>query len=167
MELIFTEKQIREYITLGKGENGQLEFPETFSLKHKFAEAKILIDRWNLVTTDFVIHSSLKEFIRDNLGDALTRGLDKKPKLTLKDLYDILGKLIKDNPEIDMDIDIDSLNVIPKATNDVNCDYMWGAIIHYSDSIPKDKGIALALSIDDASFQDEEYPERCVAVFPM
>lgn len=55
--------------------------------------------------------------------------------------------------------------LLPKPTVDLDCDYIWGATIHYSDDIPKDKGLMIALNGD--KFQDMQYPGRCIAVFPM
>jgi len=162
----FTKEQIQEYILMNmKGANFEEDSHFSTSLKMKLVEAKVLVDRWNLVSTDIIVHTSLKEFIRTNLGVALTKGIDKSTVMTLGDLMENLNMLFKMNPKL-QDMEVDSLEeVLPKPIVDTDCDYMWGASIHYSDDIPKDKGIMIALNGD--KFQDIEYPDRCLTVFPM
>jgi len=163
----FSKEQIQEYILMNmKGANFEEDSHFSKALKMKLVEAKVLVDRWNLVSTDIIVHSSLKEFFRTNLGDSLTKGIDKSTTMTLGDLFDNLGTLFKILPKM-KDAEFSSLKDVmplPKVV-DIDCDYIWGATIHYSDDMPKDKGIMMALNGN--KFQDARDPDRCVAVFPM
>ena len=150
----FTKEQIQEYILVNmKGANFEEDSQFSTSLKLKLVEAKVLVDRWNLVSTDIIIHSSLKDLFRTTLGV-----IDKPTAMNLNLLFKIHSKI--------RDMDVDSLEqVLSKPTVDLDCDYIWGVTIHYSDDIPKDKGLMIALNGD--KFQDMQYPDRCIAVFPM
>ena len=66
-----TKEKIQQLIELNKtGVNFKNTNYFSNSIKRLFVEAKALIDRWDLVTTDFIVHLAHKEIIKENLKDS-------------------------------------------------------------------------------------------------
>lgn len=66
---MFLEKEIKKFLKLGKtGVNGNIrETTSLNSLKRLLIEAKVLVDRWDLVTTHFIFNSDKIDYINKSL----------------------------------------------------------------------------------------------------
>lgn len=67
---MFAKKDIDNFLILNKrGDNysAQNDFHKS-SLILKLIEAKILVDRWGLISSDLIIHSSHKDYVHDSLN---------------------------------------------------------------------------------------------------
>ena len=174
---MFNKEKIAEYIILNaKGDNFRTndEWNDP-SLKLKFVDAKMLIDRWGNISTDIILHNSKKEFVRNSFGDAIYTTKFNVSGIS-DDFLCRLQCLIKDYPLISnkvLHLSDKQVQKMEEEFSEINNeelieeDFVWGAKIHYSDDIDEDVGIMLALDPDTDKFQDEECPGRCIAVFPM
>jgi hypothetical protein len=126
---MFTKEQIDNWIAIGLAgdnhDNNNIFFKEAVNpnFKRQMVEMKVLIDRWDLLTTDYVFHSFLKPTL----------------KLYYKDVVDIDVPRHPSNPSYLVD-------------------KIWGANIHYVDTIPFTKALVLDLS-------SQPFSDRHVAVF--
>lgn len=74
---MFTKKQIDQWILIGSsGDNCDVNHifanrSNITSIKRDLVEMKVQIDRWNLITSDFIFNSTAKKFIRENLKNDL------------------------------------------------------------------------------------------------
>lgn len=114
------------YINSG-GQNYKEDNYFSNKLKSKLIEAKCLLDRFNQVTSDIIIHISHKEKFLQEMGYYFS---------------------VRDNKF-----------------------QLWGANIHFSNNIPKFKGIMLALEKDILSntkiLSNKEDQSKSIVVFPM
>ncbi len=160
---MFSKDKITGWITLAEvGVNKSS--PDAYSndsLRLRFIEAKCQNDRWGNVTTDYIVHSSQKEKVREALGTSLQ--VANGPVVIESSLLTNLLEKIK--------------NIIPSfSEKDIprnEFDSLWGANVHYSDNIPVDLALALVLEGDSlyeppCAWDDEpSCADRCVAVFPV
>jgi hypothetical protein len=130
------------------------------NLKIRLVEAKFLIDRWQNVANNLVVHSSKKDLLKEKLADLIsTRKKPNKEKF-INEVESILAKYNQDTSSLS------SLkNLIDKVddfwTNEF-ADNIWGMTIHYSDNCPEDKAIMLYLD------EKRNLPNaNSVVVFPM
>lgn len=125
--------------TLAASENKSLQ-------KRDMIEAKVQIDRWGAVTTDWIFHPSQKEMVealfpQDN-NDLIK--LDEALTVVIKNIYArSLDKSVDELTEEDL-AGFSSLmkNEIPFR--------IWGADVHYSEHIKPNEVIGLALVKDGA-----------------
>lgn len=148
------------------------------SLARRLVEAKVLTDRWGVCATDFIFHSSKKDYVREKLGDKLTTRdssvqsmMGKMKELKTKfpsfgDAVEKLGQALNTMGGGSVNF-MDSLEAAMKteAAKGPEIDFIWGARIHYMDECPVDKGLVLAL--DQTEEQLQSGNSRSVAVFPM
>lgn len=83
---MFTQDQINEWIAIGSsGDNSSednifAKRPEIISLKRDLVDMKVLIDRWDLLSTDFIFHSLMeplmKQYIKKDLEPTQDPNLD-------------------------------------------------------------------------------------------
>lgn len=148
------------------------------SLVRRLVEAKVLTDRWSNVATVFIFHSSKKDYVREKLGDKLTRRdaslqslvakmAELKTKFpSLGEVVERLGKTLSavGGGQGDFVQELEKM-LKAEATKEPEVDLIWGAYVYYLDDCPVDKGLALAL--DQAEEQLQSGDSRSVAVFPM
>ena len=148
------------------------------SLSRRLVEAKVLTDRWSNCATVFIFHSSKKDYVREKLGDKLTKYdpslqnlkaklKDLKTKLpALGEALEKLGKTLAtiNNGQRNLAEEIEKM-FQERAANDPEADMMWGARVYYMDECPVDKGLVLALDQTEELLQSGD--SRSVAVFPM
>lgn len=153
--------------------------PSETSLARKLIEAKVLTDRWENVATDFIFHSSKKDFVRAQLGDKLTTRDSSMTTFMakMKDLktkFPDLGKAVEKLGQalsgmgtaqgVNIMEEMDKM-LKAEAAKQPEMDFIWGARIHYLDDCPVDAGLCLAL--DHTEEQLRSGNSRSVAVFPM
>lgn len=143
--------------------------PYTFTdnsahLKHKLVEAKMLVDRWDLISTDIVVHSSHKGLFRSELGDAI---MGLRSLTSIRDVFASYGRETQADLQCVLDLFTEDKIQEWNGRLEVNAvDHLWGADIHYSDDVLPEQGMMIARN-RDGSLMDEEHPGRCIAVFPM
>ena len=112
--MFFTRKQINEWIRINytgdnfkspSNEGGNHYWASNKAIKRKLIEAKVLIDRWDNSTTDFIFHSSKESFIEDSLKDSLDYYLIE-PKVYGKAIWGCKINFSNDCPK-DLGIAID------------------------------------------------------------
>lgn len=111
-------------------------------LKRHLVEAKVMIDRWDTVTTDWVFHSSRKEMIEK----LFELELSDKTTSPLLDALDLLTKFVAsmdhEGSSKELETVVDSINA--KATL-LKSPTIWGAKIHFTDHINPNLGLGLSL----------------------
>lgn len=155
------------------------DFNQPFS-KIKLLEIKVLIDRHSNVMTDVIVHSSYQETVRKTLGEALTIRPTLALKIAVKELVEEAKKLTGHHPELKETID-----TLVKTTSYLNhdvtfedlgmedvpefVDTIWGCLIHYSDEIPVNIGLALALDYKTGLLMesDSDQISDSIVVFSM
>lgn len=151
---MITKEQIANWMTAYEGgDNWEYvqRVPDYFSsagLKRKLIEAKMLVDRWDNISTDIIIHTSHKDPVRNELGN------DIVGNNSVVLVRDVVAKL-----------SLEAQKAFQRMFDEA-ADHLWGADIHYSDNISPNQGIMMARN-PDGSLQDIEFPGRCIAVFPM
>jgi hypothetical protein len=148
------------------------------NLQRRLVEAKVLTDRWGVCATVFIFPSSKKDYVREKLGDKLTKWdpslqnlkaklKDLKTKLpALGEALEKLGKTLSTmgNGQSNLAEEMEKM-FQERAANELEADMMWGARIYYMDDCPADKGMVLALDQSEEQLQSGD--SSSVAVFPM
>lgn len=161
---MFTKNQIDYWLELNKtGENYRNDeyfiFP---SLKTKLLESKVLIDRWSVVTTDIIVHTSHKSFFNEELKGSIYETRYNYDANESKSLIKDLEEKFPDLSEIWERFK----NYIPEyVKTSENYDHIWGARIHYSEDMPIDR--CMLLSFKKSGELATENPARSIAVFPL
>lgn len=148
------------------------------SLVRRLVEAKVLTDRWGNCATVFIFHSSKKDYVREKMGDKLTKWdpslqnlkdklKDLKTKLpALGEALEKLGKTLSTMGGGQSNLAEEMEKMFQeRAANEPEADMIWGARVYYMDDCPADKGLALALVQTEDLLQSGD--SRSVAVFPM
>ena len=77
---IFKEATIKDLLILAEmGENSKNDITDEPTLTRKLIGAKVLVDRWNNVVTDIIIHSSHKEKVIEELMKNIYFNTDSDP----------------------------------------------------------------------------------------
>lgn len=82
----FAKDQINEYCKIFlESDNFERKYQETVPVawKSKLIEAKMMVDRWDLITTDFILHVSQKDGILSELKERNQLSTFKNPEGTL------------------------------------------------------------------------------------
>ena len=108
--------------------------------------------------TVFIFHSSKKDYVREKLGDKLTKFdpslqnlkdklKDLKTKLpALGEALEKLGKTLSTMGGGQSNLAEEMEKMFQeRAANEPEADMIWGARVYYMDDCPVDKGLALAL----------------------
>lgn len=187
---MYSSGQIKTWLELFKTSDNKEDFEESLArygesydkifdrvfLKRDLLEAKVQVDRWGVVTTDWIFHVSKKPVIEYLFREDW---IPKKPEpgslqeallvLTryasiLESDYDLKGKRIQDlTDEEAKEIFGDG----PVSTNDQK--YIWGAAIHFTEDIDPNTGIGLSLESDHMTLcpNNSSKMANSIIVFPI
>jgi hypothetical protein len=158
---MFTKNQISNWLELyelsdNRQDFGNMTVPDFTKrpfLKRDLLEAKVMIDRWNNVTTDWIFHSSKKEMIKALfLEDETDKPDDIKAALKI---------LMKYAATLELGKDIENLSdaeasEIAERTNSKFGYHIWGADVHFTDDIPANKAMGLALNSEDKTLSSND-----------
>lgn len=167
---MFVKDQIDEWIKINdSGENYQNDdyFAKNY-LKKKLVESKFLIDRWGNVVTDIIVHSSKKELFQQELQDSIYQA-HKSLQNIMSMIHD---KFVTDKKGFrDLLVNIENLphdildKLVKESENVTHHDCIWGAVIHYTDDCPTDKGIMV--SRDPKTNGLSSLDSKSINVFPL
>jgi hypothetical protein len=164
---MFTKNQIDNWLELyelsdNRQDFGNLKAPDFTNrpfLKRDLLEAKVMIDRWNNVTTDWIFHSSKKEMIKVLFPeDEPNKAADLKAALKVLMKYaDSLdsGKDLKNLSDDELVATVEASEIAERT----NCIYpysIWGANVHFTDDIAPNKAIGLSLNKEDNTLSSND-----------
>lgn len=164
---MITKEQIELWLAIDNN-NGDNKQPSSYfadnSLKTKLVEAKVLVDRWAQVSTDIIVHSSNRDFFRLEFGNTINIANDNTNQI-----IDQVSAIIEDD-QMPKTMKLSKIAELISISKTTKTDMLWGAVVHYSDDCPRDKGIMVArITTKDGTtnLQIPEKPSRSIAVFPM
>lgn len=157
---MFTREQINNWIQLYQTSDNCIfakenvepnQFANRPFLKRDLVEAKVMVDRWDLVTTDWIFHTSKAQMIRALFPE---EGYEKSEDSDA--LKKALQVLVKYAAILELDIDLagrkieeltqEELNKIAHLSARNQKFYIWGAEVHFTDDI--DPNMAIGVSLD-------------------
>jgi hypothetical protein len=171
----FTKDQINNWIELSKlSDNkdfvGDPDLASRGFLKRDLVEAKVQVDRWNVVTTDWVFHTSKKDLITTLFAEDPKdlSGVRKALEVLIKYAADLkLGDEFKGKSASDFS-DEDMKKLVGK-TNSNEPFHIWGSNVHFTDNIPDNVAIGLALNSDGMTLMtnDSSNITNSIVIFNM
>lgn len=138
-------------------------------LKRDLVEAKVQVDRWNVVTTDWIFHTSKKEMITSLFpveekpsSDEIKTALN----IILKYAAEAAGKELKNDIDILSEKDLQSMI---EQTNTKKSYHIWGAQVHFTDDMPSPYGMGIALNpvTNELMENDSDNINNGIVVFPV
>jgi len=139
--------ELLELFSNGDNADFKLELFDGLMLsKRSLVEAKVQIDRWNTVTTQWIFHSSKEQMVislfeKDNVENLNTSGIKEALKVVVK--YSTALDL---NKNVD-DLTGEELKSLFKINN--SSFRIWGADVIFTDNIDPHMGIGLSVNNDD------------------
>lgn len=170
---MFTQDQILKLIEIGSA-NIKPDNYFNMNLHNKLIEAKMLINKYGTICTDFILHSSHKDFFKKEMHDeinisegTLLMRVENISKVLLQ--YDIgvpLTESINNTLEIlkdfrKEDLPPESQRILNEFEETENI-CLWGTNVYFCESIPSNIGLCLCMKNE---IHDVE--AKHVVLFPM
>lgn len=161
---MFTREQINNWIELYQASDNRIDFEKNGDAaqavhpfgKRDLLEAKVMVDRWDVVVSDWIFHYSKKDLIvsifpPDNEDDKYE---NKRDSVNLKSA---LQTLMKYAAVLELNIDLKGRSIEEltqeelaqittlKGERPLN---IWGANVHFTDDISPNGAIGVSLDQD-------------------
>jgi hypothetical protein len=167
---MFTKNQIDNWIELFATSDNREDFekyadtssePRSF-LKRDLVEAKMMVDRWGTIVTDWVFHTSKKPIITAVFpeDDGLYKDTDAVS------LRAALQTLVKYASILELGIDLKGRTIndltdeecqkIEQLSSSNKTYHIWGANVHFTDDISPNAGIGVSLNKDNLTLHSNE-----------